>query len=30
MIVEEHNGNIDVESSLYEGSKFNISLPLKA
>jgi len=30
MIVEEHNGYIDVESELYEGSKFNISLPIKA
>lgn len=30
MIVESHGGFIDVESELYEGSKFNISLPLKA
>ena len=30
MIVETHGGYIDVESELYEGSKFNISLPLKA
>ena len=30
MIVESHGGYIDVESELYEGSKFSISLPLKA
>lgn len=30
MIVESHGGFINVESELYEGSKFSISLPLKA